>query len=100
MSKQHGLKRSAQNINNSMNSTPNKPAKPKILKPNSTTKDTDGEDETKQLEKLDTIEKNVKSLDDDLQSVKASLEYAHAEVVDLKKDNKEQKLMGEKSTKE
>ena len=112
MSKQHGLKRSAQNINNSLNSTPNKSAKPKILKPNSTTKETDGEDETKQvnlndiydmmktmmskLEKLDTIEKNVKSLDDDLQSVKASLEYAHAEVVDLKKDNKEQKLMGEK----
>lgn len=107
MSKQHGLKRSAQNFNNSLNNTPNKPAKSKIPKPNSTMKEADGEEESKnvnlndiydmmktmmsKLEKLDIIEKNVKSLDEDLQSVKASLEYAHAEVEDLKKSARSMK---------
>ena len=48
VAKQNGLKRSAQNVNNSLNSTPNKPAESKSLKPNSTTKETDREEETKQ----------------------------------------------------
>ena len=51
------------------------------------------------LEKLENIEESVKSLDDDLQSVKASLEYTHRVVVDLKKDNEVQKQMVEEMKK-
>ena len=38
-------------------------------------------------------------MEDVLQSVKASLEYAHAQVVDLKKDNEAQKEMGKEMKK-
>ena len=48
----------------------------------------------KKLDKLDLIEERVK-FEHDLMSVKDSMEFAHAEVSDLKIDNEERKKMDE-----
>ncbi|CAB3989179.1 Hypothetical predicted protein [Paramuricea clavata] len=49
------------------------------------------------LDKLDSIEDKVKSFEQDLKSVKDSIEFAHAEVNDLKIDNEERKKMDEQT---
>jgi regulator of replication initiation timing len=46
---------------------------------------------TMKLDKLDSIEDRVKSFEQDLKSVKDSIEFAHAEVNDLKIDNEERR---------
>ena len=48
------------------------------------------------LDKLDSIEDRVKFFEQDLKSVKDSIEFAHAEVHDLKIDNEERKKMDER----
>jgi hypothetical protein len=48
------------------------------------------------LDKLDSIEDRVKFFEQDLKSVKDSIEFAHAEVNDLKIDNEERKKMDER----
>ena len=42
------------------------------------------------------MKENVELLDDNLQSVKTLLEYTQAQLVDLKRDNEAQKIMGRK----
>jgi septal ring factor EnvC (AmiA/AmiB activator) len=49
------------------------------------------------LDKLDLIEDRVKSFEQDLKSVKDSIEFAHAEVNDLKIENEERKKMDERT---
>lgn len=49
----------------------------------------------KKLDKLDLIEERVKSFEQDLKAVKDSIEFAHAEVNDLKVDNEARKKMDE-----
>ena len=49
------------------------------------------------LDKLDLIEDRVKSFEQDLKSVKDSIEFVHAEVNDLKIENEERKKMDERT---
>jgi septal ring factor EnvC (AmiA/AmiB activator) len=49
------------------------------------------------LDKLDLIEDRVKSFEQDLKSVKDSIEFAHAEVNDLKIENEERNKMDERT---
>lgn len=53
----------------------------------------------KKLEKLDSIDTRVKTVESDLKSVKESIEFAHAEIRELKKDNETRKKTDE-TTKE
>ena len=39
---------------------------------------------TKKLDKLDVIENHIKVVEEDLKDVKDSIEYAHAEIIELK----------------
>ena len=48
----------------------------------------------KKLDKLDLIETKVKSVEQELRSMKDSIEFAHSEVKDLKSDNEERKKKG------
>ena len=99
--RQHASKRAAQNSNNFNLCTPTKAVKSKILKPNTPVIETKEKEEEKsnemkeindmfktviiKLEKLDNIEADMKE-------IKKSLEYAHAEIEDLKKENKTMKI--------
>ena len=110
--KQHAFKRSAQALNVSNTSTPIKATQSKITKCNneeSKKKETKPGEEKNlndifnmmsemmmKLHKLDSIEDRVKSFEQDLKSVKDSIEFAHAEVNDLKIDNEERKKMDER----
>ena len=49
------------------------------------------------LDKLELIEGRLKSVESDLKEVKGSIEFAHAEVVDLKEENKMRKKKMKKS---
>jgi cell division protein FtsB len=49
----------------------------------------------KKLHKLDLIETKVKSVEQELRSMKDSIEFAHSEVKDLKSDNEERKKTDE-----
>ena len=98
-------KRAAQNLNNSNLCTPVKSVKAKIQKPNTPDRVMEGREETKEvdlheiqqmftammmkLEKLDNIEADMKE-------IKHSLEYAHAEIADLKKENETNKANQER----
>ncbi|XP_028394412.1 protein unc-13 homolog C-like [Dendronephthya gigantea] len=98
--KQQATKCAAQNLNNSNLCTPAKPVKSKIPKYNTPEKrleDNEGKKEVDmgqiqqmfesmmmKLEKLDSIEFDVKE-------IKKSLEFAHAEIDDLKKENEKMK---------
>jgi FtsZ-binding cell division protein ZapB len=53
----------------------------------------------KKVEKLDSIDTRVKMVESDLKSVKESIEFAHAEIRELKKDNETRKKTDE-TTKE
>ncbi|CAB4041677.1 Hypothetical predicted protein, partial [Paramuricea clavata] len=109
--RQHALKRSAQNLNNSVNTTPITSVQSKISKLN-TTPQKSGEKsksmETKldelhdmmkvvmnKLNRLELIEDRIKNVEDGFNDLKNSIDFAHAEVVDLKEDNKVQKIKGE-----
>ena len=51
------------------------------------------------LEKLDSIDTRVKTIENDLKSVKESIEFTHAEITDLKKKVKlESKLTKQQSS--
>ena len=94
--KQEATKRSAQNLNKTHLCTPSKPVKSKIQKPNTPDRRMEEKEEEKEidmreiqqmftimmgkLEKLDGIEADMKE-------IKHSLEYAHAEIADLKREN-------------
>ena len=45
----------------------------------------------KKLDKLELIEENIKTVEQDLKDVKDSIEFAHAEIHDLKKDSEARK---------
>jgi hypothetical protein len=107
----HSSKRSAQNLNNSSTNTPIKSVRSKIPKLNSTpnkSEDKSSCEEVKladihnliqimmqKLDKLELIEGRLKSVESDLKKVKGSIEFAHAEVVDLKEENKIRKIKDE-----
>ncbi|XP_028409101.1 protein unc-13 homolog C-like [Dendronephthya gigantea] len=105
--RQNASKRAAQYSSCSNLCTPTKAVKSKIHKPNTpmmqtNTKEEGNDNEMKQiydmfktvmtkLEKLDSIET-------DLKEIKTSLEYAHAEIKDLKKENETMKADQAKSS--
>ena len=92
--KQLAAKRTAQTLNESVNSTPTKSVRSKIPKHNSMPKRMeDGIQEKKvdledihemmkimmnKLDKLDVIEERLKTFENDMNDVKDSVEYAHA----------------------
>jgi hypothetical protein len=107
----HAAKRTAHKLNNSSTSSPSKATKAKDLKHNDD-KNQEDEIETEEqvelkdimvmmknmmskLEKLDLIETKVKSVEQELRSMKDSIEFAHSEVKDLKSDNEERKKTDE-----
>ena len=94
--KQLAFKRSAQALNVSNTSTPIKATQSKITKCNN---EESKKKETKPGEEknLNDIEDRVKSFEQDLKSVKDSIEFARAEVNDLKIDNEERKKMDERT---
>ena len=110
-SKKQAAKRSAQTLNISSTSTPTKPVRSKNSKSNSEENITDQSetDETinlksihdmmkammQKLEKLDSIDTRVKTVENDLKSVKESIEFAHAEIKDLKKESETRKQTDE-----
>ncbi|CAB4023602.1 Hypothetical predicted protein [Paramuricea clavata] len=57
--------------------------------------ETEEQVELRKLEKLDLIETKVKSVEQELRSMKDSIEFAHSEVKDLKSDNEERKKTDE-----
>jgi hypothetical protein len=95
LKKQAG-KRTAQSLNISSTSTPTKPVRSKISKANSEENIVDQSEDgetinlksihdmmkamMKKLEKLDSIDTRVKTVESDLKSVKESIEFAHAEI--------------------
>ncbi len=90
-------KRTAQNLNITNPCTPLKAVKTKIPKPNTPERrmeEKEGEKEVStmmsKLEKLDGIEADIKE-------IKHSLEYAHAEIADLKKENETNKVNQEQA---
>ena len=101
--RQHASKRSAQNSNISNPCTPNKTVKTKNQKSNTPESKTKEEQEgqsnemseihdmfatmMKKLEKLDSIETKLNNMEINMAEIKESLEYAHAEIADLKKEN-------------
>lgn len=105
--RQHASKRSAQNSNISNPSTPNSTVKTKNKKSNTPESKTKEEKEgqsnemseihemfatmMKKLEKLDGIETKLKNIEINMAEIKESLEYAHAEIEDLKKENESNK---------
>jgi hypothetical protein len=100
----HSSKRSAQNLNNSSTNTPIKSVRTKIPKLNSTPNKSEDESSCEEvkladihnliqimvqkLDKLELIDGRLKSVESDLKEVKGLIEFAHAEVVDLKEENK------------
>jgi chromosome segregation ATPase len=47
------------------------------------------------LNRLELIEERIKKVEDGFNDLRNSIDFAHAEVVDLKEDNKVQKIKGE-----
>ena len=104
--KQQATKRSAQNLNKTHLCTPSKAVKSKIYKPNTPDRRMEEKEEEKEidmreirqmftimmgkLEKLDGIEADMKE-------IKHSLEYAHAEIADLKRENETTKANQEQA---
>jgi chromosome segregation ATPase len=94
--KQLAFKRSAQALNVSNTSTPIKATQSKI--PNCNNEESKKKETKPGEEKnLNDIEDRVKSFEQDLKSVKDSIEFARAEVNDLKIDNEERKKMDERT---
>lgn len=102
----HGSKRSAQNQKNSPLNTPVKESRSKIPRVSDTPMKKEEENPKKQinmediyemmaamseklkkLDKLDQIEERIKGIEDELKSVKHSVEFAHDEIEDIKKAN-------------
>ena len=98
MATRHGNKRGAQSINNSLTYTPSKPVKAKNTKLNDTKEVKDEEEDLDvkgmfemimtKLGKLDIIEKRMEIFETELKEVKDSIEFAHSELHDLKKECK------------
>jgi hypothetical protein len=99
--RKHAPKRSAQNINNSLTNSPVKSVQSKIPKRNDTkeVKEEEKDENVKEmfeiimskLSKLDIIDSRMESIEKDLNEVKNSVEFVHAEVQDLKKENEKAK---------
>ena len=103
--KRHATRRTAQKLNNSNLCTPVNTVNTKIPKPNTPVRIMEGKDETKEvnmqevqrmftammakLEKLDNIEADMKE-------IKHSLEFAHQEIADLRKENEANKAKQER----
>ena len=109
--KKHALKRSAQNINNSISNTPSKPVQSKLPKPNECndmmkSKENEKDAEIRsmfevivgKLSKLDGIDSRIKSVEQELKTMKASVEFVHEEVQDLKNENGKLKEMDIETT--
>lgn len=104
--KQHASKRVARNSNIYDPTTPTKAVKTKISKPNtpvSLLKENEvkkGSDMGEIQEMFKTVLKKLEklnSMESDMKDIKASLEYAHAEIADLKQENEEMKKSHGKS---
>ena len=113
MSRTHASKRSAQNTNNSTIKTPIKSNRDKTSEAKSTPNDMDKNlksevkledlyeiisDMSKKLDKLDIIQENMQAIEQDLKEVKKSIEYAHKEIDDLKKENVRKAQVEKEST--
>ena len=91
--KQQATKRSAQNLNKTHLCTPSKPVKSKIQKPNTPDRRMDEEKEIdmREIQQMFTIMmgklEKVDGIEADMKEIKHSLEYAHAEIADLKREN-------------
>ncbi|CAB4028745.1 Hypothetical predicted protein [Paramuricea clavata] len=102
----HGSKRSAQNKKNSPLNTPVKESRSKMPRVSDTPMKKEEEnpkktinmediyemmaamsEKLKKLDKLDMIEERIKGIEDELKSVKHSVEFAHDEIEDIKKAN-------------
>ena len=110
-SRKHAQKRGAQIFNISNNSTPIKAVHSKIPKPNNTPEkigESSAPNEVKledihammqimmkKLDKLELIEDRIKNVESDLKDVRESIDFAHAEVEDLKEDQKIRKIKDE-----
>ena len=99
--RQHASKRTAQNLSNNSIFTPSKAQKSKIPKPNtpvmpSNPKEEERNGEMKQIYSMfETVMKKLEKLDNietDVKEIKKSLEFAHAEIDDLKKENESMKV--------
>ena len=113
MSRTHASKRSAQNTNNSTIKTPIKSNRDKISEAKNTPNDMDKNlksevkledlyeiisDMSKKLDKLDIIQENMQAIEQDLKEVKKSIEYAHKEIDDRKKENVRKAQVEKEST--
>ena len=96
--RQHASKRTAQNLSNNSLFTP---SKSKIPKPNtpvmpSSAKEEERNGEMKQIYSMfEAVMKKLEKVDNiktDVREIKKSLEFAHAEIVDLKKENESMKV--------
>lgn len=94
---QEAYKCTAQILNNDNRRTPTKTVKPKITKPNTLVTYISAKEEEKNremneiLQMFETVTKKLEKLDNietDMKEIKKSLEFAHAEINDLKKENK------------
>jgi hypothetical protein len=111
----HASKRSAQSLTISSNNTPMKSAKSKSIKQNDTPNmivQEERENNTqldeihellkvmaRKLDKLDIIEEKVKSAEEEMKGLKQSLEYAYAEIGDLKRQQELSKICDEETKK-
>ncbi len=108
--RQSAAKRTVQTLNESINSTPTKSVRSKIPKHNNMTKRMEDKKPEKKvdledihemmknmskLDKLDIVEERLKTFENDMKDMKASVEYAHAETQDLKTENETHKVSTE-----
>ncbi|CAB4044117.1 unc-13-like C, partial [Paramuricea clavata] len=103
----HAAKRSAQNLNNSNISMPNKAVKTKIQKLKNEKNDVEESNNEKEIElkdiyemmqsmmtrlnKLDSIESRVMTFEEELRDMRASIEYAHGDIKELKDESEARK---------
>jgi FtsZ-binding cell division protein ZapB len=90
--KQQATKRSAQNLNKTHLCTPSKPVKSKIQKPNTPDRRMEEKEEEKEIDmrkiqQMFTIMMGKLEKLDGMKEIKHSLEYAQAEIADLKRKN-------------
>ena len=109
MSVTQGSKRSAQNTNNSLKKTLINSGQNKKMEDKSAEKEMSNNLESevifelisgmsKKMDKLDIIQENMENIQTELKEVRKSIEYAHSEIDDLKKENKEKAQVQRETT--
>ena len=109
MSVTQGSKRSAQNTNNSLKKTLINSGQNKKMEDKSAEKEMSNNLESKvifelisgmskKMDKFDIIQENMENIQTELKEVRKSIEYAHSEIDDLKKENKEKAQVQRETT--